>query len=224
VRENYNSLAYWENVINKNKTIRGHMFMKNPPTDKSYYFHTLIFCNKCGISNIWGYVPSMRSLIGYIKYSFLQEAFYKWIYGRERAITRIPHFTVDKIIKDGKKGKKISEDIAFKMIMEYESLDKLWGISDCKIDLELRKFAISFSRRWTGDNSGFMYMKVFKTPEELGECVISSIMITHTENEIEDILGMKIDGWRNICKEAIVCSDKGEIFREVLLKNLKEVF
>ena len=28
MRENYNSFNYWENVINENKTIRGHMFMQ----------------------------------------------------------------------------------------------------------------------------------------------------------------------------------------------------
>ena len=35
MKENYNSFSYWENLINENKTIRGHMFMDNPPKDKS---------------------------------------------------------------------------------------------------------------------------------------------------------------------------------------------
>lgn len=198
--------------------------MKTPPTNKSFYFHTLVFCSKSGISNIWGYTPNIRSLIGYIKYSFLQEAFYKWIYGKERLVTRIPHFTVDKIINEGKKLKKISEDVAFDMIKEYEELDKLWWMSTSKIEVELKKYAIEFNKRWAGDNKGFMYIKFFKTPEELGEGVVSSIMTTHTENELEDIIGVKIEEWKNICKDAAADSDKGEKFRKVLIKKLKEVF
>ena len=87
VWEVYNSFNYWENVISRNKTIRGHMFMQKPPTERSIYFHTLIFGNNNGINNIWGYFPNRKCLIGYLQYSFLQEAFYKWIYGKEKLIS-----------------------------------------------------------------------------------------------------------------------------------------
>ena len=98
MRENYSSFTYWENVISKNKTIRGHMFMQKPPTEKCLYFHTLIFSKKNGINNIWGFFPNIRSLIGYIRHSFLQEAFFKWIHGKDILLTNIPSLIVVKII------------------------------------------------------------------------------------------------------------------------------
>ena len=79
MRQNYNSFEYWKNFIMENRTIRGHMFMKNLPTDKSIYMHTLIFSKYGGLNSIWSYFPNIKVFIGYIQYSFLQEAFYTWI-------------------------------------------------------------------------------------------------------------------------------------------------
>jgi hypothetical protein len=224
VIENYNSFDYWENIINQNKTIRGHMFMKEPPTESSFYFHTLIFANNNGINNIWGYCPNIRYLLGYMQYSFLQEAFYKWIYGHERLITRIPHLTVDKIIKEAEKLKKISKETAYEMRNDYYFLNKLWNVPSDKIESELQKFSVEFNRKWMGDNKEFIYMKVFKTPEDLGEFVISSTLMTSTEKELEGKIDMTIDEWKNIYKSAIEDSAKGQVFRKILLKNLTEVF
>lgn len=222
--ENYNSFSYWENIINENKTIRGHMFMKETPTENSFYFHTLIFANNNGINNLWGYCPNIRSLLGYMQYSFLQEAFYKWIYGQEKLITRIPHLTVDKIVKEAEKLNKISKETAYNIKNDYYFLSKLWNISSDKIERELKKFSIEFNRRWMGDNKQFLYIKFFKTPEELGEFVISSTLMTSTEKELENKINMTIDEWRQICKLTLEDPSKGEIFRKILLKNLTEVF
>lgn len=224
MRENYNSFCYWENVISKNKTIRGHMFMQKPPTEKSIYFHTLIFGNKNGINNIWGYFPNMRSLIGYIQYSFLQEAFYKWIYGKDKLVTRIPHLTVDKIIHEGEKLKKINRQTAYNMRKDYDFFTKLWGMPSNRIEMELRKFTTDFNKKWMGDNTEFIYIKIFRTPKELGEFVISSSLLTSTEKELEDKIGMSLDDWRDICESAVTDQVKGKIFREILLKKLSEVF
>lgn len=223
VRENYNSFEFWENVISKNKTMRGHMFMQKPPTEKSVYFHTLIFGNKNGINNIWGYVPNMRGLIGYIQYSFLQEAFYKWIYGKERIITRIPHLTVDKIIHEGESSNKINKETAFNMKKDYEFINFLWNMPSHEVEVELRKFFREFNKRWMGDNKEFIYIKIFSTPEELGEFVISSALLTSSEKELEDRMGITIEQWKDICKDAIVNTDKGEVFRNILLKKLSQI-
>ena len=150
MRENYNSFNYWENVINENKTIRGHMFMQKPPTEKSIYFHTLIFGNKNGINNIWGYCPNIRGLIGYLQYSFLQEAFYKWIYGQEKLVTKIPHLTVDKIANEGEKLNKISKEVSINMKNDYEFLNNLWSMPSNKSEIELRKFVVDFNKKWIG--------------------------------------------------------------------------
>jgi hypothetical protein len=224
MRENYNSFCYWENVISKNKTIRGHMFMQKPPTEKSIYFHTLIFGNKNGINNIWGYFPNIRSLIGYIQYSFLQEAFYKWIYGKDKLVTRIPHLTVDKIIHEGEKLKKINRQTAYNMRKDYDFFTRLWNMPSSKVEMELRKFTTDFNKKWMGDNTEFLYIKIFRTPKELGEFVISSSLLTSTEKELEDKIGMTLDEWKDICECAVTDSVKGKIFREILLKKLSEVF
>jgi len=224
VRENYNSFNYWENVISENKTIRGHIFMQKPPTEKSIYFHTIIFGSKNGISNMWGYCPNMSGLIGYFQYSFLQEAFYKWIYGKEKLVTKIPHLTVDKIVSEGEKLNKISKEVSINMKNDYEFLNSLWRMSPTKSEVELKKFVISFNKKWMGDNTEFLYMKIFKTPEELGEFVISSTLLTSTEEELENRIGMTIDEWRDICKCTVSDSIKGTRFRNILLKKLSEVY
>ena len=222
--ENYNSFNYWEKIINENKTIRGHMFMQKPPTEKSIYFHTLIFGNKNGINNIWGYCPNIRGLIGYLQYSFLQEAFYKWIYGQEKLVTKIPHLKVDKIAREGEKLNKISKEVSINMKNDYEFLNSLWGMSSDKSEIQLRKFVVDFNKKWIGDNKEFIYIKVFKTPEELGEFVIKSMLVTSTEKELENSIDMTIDEWRNVCKFAINNLIKGEIFRKVLLKKISKVY
>lgn len=222
--EKYNSFNYWEKVINENTTIRGHMFMEKPPTEKSVYFHTLIFGNKSGINNSWAYFPNIRSLIGYIQYSFLQEAFYKWIYGQEKPVTKIPCLTVDKIADEAEKLKKISTQTCINMKNDYEFFRRLWGTSADKIEMKLEKFIIDFNRRWIGDNKGFIYIKLFKTPEEIGKFIISSALMTSTEKELENKIGMTIDEWKNVCTCALKHKDKGEIFRKVLLQKLNDVF
>ncbi|MCE5221164.1 MAG: hypothetical protein LLF98_07830 [Clostridium sp.] len=198
--------------------------MQRPPTEKSIYFHTLIFGNKNGINNIWGYCPNIGGLIGYFQYSFLQEAFYKWIYGQEKLITKIPHLKVDKIANEGEKLNKISKEVSINMKNDYEFLNNLWGLPSNRSEIELRKFVVGFNKRWMGDNKQFIYIRIFKTPEELGEFVVSSTLVTNTESELENRIGMTIDEWRNTCKLAIKNSIKGEIFRKVLLKKLSEVY
>lgn len=224
MRENYHSFSFWESLINENKTIRGHMFMKNPPTEDSVYFHTIIFGHKNGINNIWGYCPNIRCLLGYIQYSFLQEAFYKWIHGKERFIAKIPHLTVDKIVTEGHKSNKINKEVSVSMRDDYEFLNNIWRLSDSKIEAELKKFTLRFSKKWSGDNTEFLYMKIFNTPGELGEFVISSALLASNAQELEDKIDMSLDEWRAVCALAEKDYSKGEMFRNILLKKLKEIF
>jgi hypothetical protein len=75
-----------------------------------------------------------------------------------------------------------------------------------------------------GDKTEFLYIKVFKTPEELGEFVISSTLLTSTKQELEDRIGMTIDDWRDTCKSATSDSIVGGKFRNILLKKLSEIY
>ncbi|MBA8969676.1 truncated hemoglobin YjbI [Clostridium butyricum] len=223
MRENYNSFDYWENVIRENKTIRGHMFMQKPPTEKSLYFHTLIFSKGNGMNNIWGYFPNVKSLIGYLQYSFLQESFYKWIHGKDKLITRIPSISVEKVIEDGERAKKITKEIANKMKKDYQFLSKLWDMPSRDAERELKKFLREFNKKWIGDNREFLYIKLFKSPKEVGDFVVSSATITNSEGELESKIGMKIDEWLNLCENTLKDKKCAEKFRQILLKRLSEV-
>lgn len=223
MRENYNSFDYWENVIRENKTIRGHMFMQKPPTEKSLYFHTLIFSKGNGMNNIWGYFPNVKSLIGYLQYSFLQESFYKWIHGKDKLITRIPSISVEKVIEDGERAKKITKEIADKMKKDYQFLSKLWDMPSRDAERELKKFLREFNKKWIGDNREFLYIKLFESPKEVGNFVVSSATITNSEGELESKIGMKIDEWLNLCENTLKDKKSAEKFRQILLKRLSEV-
>ena len=224
MEETYNSFNYWQNVVNEHKTLKSHMFMQEAPTEKSIYFHTLILGKKNGIDNSWSYFPDIRSLIGYIQYSFLQEAFYKLIYGQEEVISKIPDFTIDEIANEGEKLKKISTKASNNMINNYESIKKLKNVSHYRVEDKLKEFIYEFNKMWLGSDKGFIYMRVFDTPEELGEFVISSALTTNTKEELENILGMTISEWRDVCKFATKDLAKGNILKTVLLKKLKNVY
>lgn len=224
MRENYNSIKYWENVIRENKTIRGHVFMQNAPTEKAFYFHTMMFSKNNGINNVWGYFPNTKSLLGYIQYSFLQESFYKWIYGKIKTITKIPFLSVDNVVNSGVKEKIIDKNTAKNMKEDYEFLSKLWEMRSSNIQMELKKFSREFNKKWMGDTDEFIYIKFFSTPIELADCVVSSSIMTSTEEELEEKLGMSLDEWRELSSTAITNEENGEKFRKVLFKKLTEVF
>ncbi|MBU5488517.1 hypothetical protein KQI77_10280 [Clostridium sp. MSJ-8] len=223
MREHYNSFSYWEDKINKNKTIRGHMFMKNPPDDKSIYVHTLIFTKKNGIENIFAYFPSVKALLGYIQYSFLQEAFYTWINGREEAIVNVPSMTVEKIVKDGIKKGDIKKSVGKLMQEQYDKINSLWSLSDSKIVQELKKFARNFNKTWFGDNREFLYIKILKDVNELQKFVMNSALMIGGEDEFKEKVGLDLESWKNVCEEAITNKDMGERFRDILQNNLTEI-
>lgn len=197
--------------------------MDVPPKEKSVYIHTLIFSKNNGIDNIYAYFPDIKMLLGYIQYSFLQESFYKWIYGKNNIITKIPALPVEKIIKGGLQRGLITSDIAKIMTSHYNKVAKMWDFPKERVFSELMKFAREFNRTWFGNNQEFLYMKLFKSTVELGDFVVESTMITSDEDEFENKIGVTIDEWKIICANAT--SDKlvGEKFQQILQKSLTEV-
>ena len=198
--------------------------MQNAPTEKAFYFHTMMFSKNNGINNVWGYFPNTKSLLGYIQYSFLQESFYKWIYGKIKTITKIPFLSVDNVVNGGVKEKIIDKNTAKNMKEDYEFLSKLWEMRSFNIQMELKKFSREFNKKWMGDNEEFIYIKFFNNPTELADAVISSGIMTSTEEELEEKLGISLDEWRHISSMAITNEDSGKKFKEILLKKLTEVF
>jgi hypothetical protein len=223
VRHSYDSFDYWEEFINENKTIRGHMFMDKLPNEKSIYIHSLVFCKNNGLNNTWSYFPNEKMLLGYIQYSFLQEAFYKWIYGKERMVISIPNIPVEKIILDGEKNKKISKEEADNMRRHVKMVKDCWSLPKDKLIRALQRFSRDFNRTWYGDNREFLYLKIFNTPKELGEFVVNSSYMTTSEREFKDRIGISIPEWNNICERANKNKRDGEKFRDILLKSLTEI-
>jgi hypothetical protein len=223
VRHSYDSFDYWEELINENKTIRGHMFMDKLPNEKSIYIHSLVFCKNNGLNNTWSYFPNEKMLLGYIQYSFLQEAFYKWIYGKERMVISIPNIPVEKIILDGEKNKKISKEEADNMRRHVKMVKDCWSLPKDKLIRALQRFSRDFNRTWYGDNREFLYLKIFNTPKDLGEFVVNSSYMTTTEREFKDRIGISIPEWNNICERANKNKRDGEKFRDILLKSLTEI-
>ncbi len=223
MRHGYDSFDYWEQLISENKTIRGHMFMDRLPDEKSIYIHSLVFSKNNGLSNIWSYFPNERSLLGYIQYSFLQEAFYKWIYGKERLVINIPSVPVERIIADGEKNKKISKEEAENMRRHLDMIKSCWNLPKDKLIKSLQRFARDFNRTWYGDNKEFLYLKIFDNPKDLGEFVVSSSYITTTEDDFIERAGIDIVEWKRICEKAHKNKSDGEKFRDILLKSLTEI-
>ena len=223
MRHSYDSFDYWEELINENKTIRGHMFMDKLPNEKSIYIHSLVFCKNNGLNNTLSYFPNEKMLLGYIQYSFLQEAFYKWIYGKERMVISIPNIPVEKIILDGEKNKKISKEEADNMRRHVKMVKDCWSLPKDKLIRALQRFSRDFNRTWYGDNREFLYLKIFNTPKELGEFVVNSSYMTTTEREFKDRIGISIPEWNNICERANKNKRDGEKFRDILLKSLTEI-
>ena len=223
MRQNYNSFDYWKELISENKTIRGHMLMNRMPTDKSLYIHTLIFCRQNGLSNIWGYLPDIRALIGYIQYSFLPEAFYIWINSKNGRVSAIPIKPVEQVIGDGERSKKITKEEAEKIKQQVTTIKKCWDLPKNKLMLELKKFVRDFNRTWYGDSSEFLYLKIFERPEELGKFVLDSSYISKSEEEFRKETNQEIAAWLELCKNATTNKRAGEKFRKILQKNLTEV-
>lgn len=197
--------------------------MDRLPDGKSIYIHSLVFSKNNGLSNIWAYFPNEKSLLGYIQYSFLQEAFYKWIYGKERVVINIPNVPVDRIIADGEKNKKISKEEADNMKRYVNMIKSYWNLPKDKLIKSLQRFSRDFNRTWYGDNKEFLYLKIFESAKDLGEFVISSSYITTTEEAFIERTGIEIVDWKNICENAHINKRDGEKFRNILLKSLTEI-
>lgn len=223
MRRNYDSFDHWEELINENKTIRGHVFMDNIPSSESIYIHSLIFSKNNGLNNTWSYFPNETTLLGYIQYSFLQEAFYKWIYGKDRLVVNIPNIPVERIISDGEKNKKITKEEAKNMRRHLEMIKEYWSLPKEKLIRALQRFSRDFNRTWYGDNKEFLYLKIFENPKDLGDFVINSSYITTTEEDFRERTGVSIDEWQRICSDADTNRKSGEKFRDILLKSLTEI-
>lgn len=223
LRMQFNSFDYWKEQINKSRTIRGHVFVDEPINKKTVYLHSLIFCKNTGIENVWAPFPNAKALLGYIQYSFLQEAFYKWIYSREEKINFIPYNTTEEVISKAARDKKITSKEENNMRRHLNMIKKCWDLSEDRILLELRKFSIDFNKTWLGDNTEFIYLKTFSKAEDLGAFVLETGKLLNTDNKIEDKIGMDENNFIRVCKTASSIKKSGEELKDILAKKLTEI-
>lgn len=223
MRDGYNSSDYWERLNEQNKTIRGHMFLDDVPRKGSIYLHTLSFSKKNGLNSIWTYFPNVSALLGYIQYSFLQENFYKWIYGKNKKITKIPSATVEQIIKKALDENKVTKAEAEMMKEDLNNLNKMWKLPQDKLVKELIRFCKNFNRKWYGDSTEFLYLKIFESSEELGRYIADSCKLTNAYDKIQRDFRYTESEWMTLCKAAESDLEVGEKFRQILLKHLTEI-
>lgn len=222
MREKYNSFEYWKNIIVENRTIRGHIFMNELPTEKSVYMHTLIYSRGNGLNNIWSYFPNIKAFIGYVQYSFLQEAFYIWINCKDESIAYIPLISVEEVIRDGEASKKITKAEADKMRKDINKVKRCWDLPSNKALIEMKKFIREFNRNWYGDSKEFLYMKLFDKPEDLGKFVLESKYMASSEEEFKSKTNEDLTTWIDLCRRSTKDKEAGEIFKKILQKSLTE--
>ena len=124
--KNYNSISYWEPFIRKNKTLRERVFRYDYVTDKTIYLHYTIFTKKSGVESGWVPAPNIDAFLGYVQYCFLPQAYYMWIYGREKTITKIPIATVDSILNDAVIKNKVTDDERKYIEDDIKEIKNLW--------------------------------------------------------------------------------------------------
>ncbi len=219
----YNSITYWEPFIRNNKTLRERVFKYDYITDKTIYLHYTIFSKKSGVESGWVPAPSLESFLGYIQYCFLPEAYYTWLYGREKSISKVPIVTVDTIFKEAIRNNKISKEDEKHIKDDMESLNRLWRLRRENSKSEVQRFCSKFNSNWLGDSNSFLYMKAFFSSRELGEFIIDTVCQTNCRECFNKDISMSKDEWLKFCDEVSKDKQKGEEFKGYLFKELKDI-
>lgn len=221
--KNYNSISYWEPFIRKNKTLRERVFKYDYITDKTIYLHYTIFTKKSGVESGWVPAPNLEAFLGYIEYCFLPEAYYTWIYGREKSITKVPIVTIQSILREAVRDNKINEEDKKYIESDIESLKRLWRFrrEDCQEHIE--RFCSKFNCNWMGDANSFLYMKAFFSSKDLGKFVIKTISQTNYRECFKRETSMGREEWLSFCENASKDRQKGEELKQYLFKELKEI-
>lgn len=216
-----NPEKFWSDLIRKNETLKGRMFKDEPITENTKYLHYVIFNRHVGIQNVWVMVPDFNHLVQFIQYVFMPEAYYKWVEGKRKLITHIPSNDVEQIISmininNTKEDKK-------KMQNDVLALRKLNGLSSEQGMRKLRIFCSRFNNNWLGDSDEFLYLKVFKNAEELGNFIFETNLQTNFEQSYEREIEMTAEEWFKLCKNAHKNKEDENVFKEILFKHLENV-
>lgn len=221
--KNYNSITYWEPFIQKNKTLRERIFKDSDISNETIYLHYTIFTKKSGVENGWVPAPNLGAFIGYVQYCFLPEAYYTWVYGRDKVITKVPIETVDSIFSTALRENKLSKDDEKHMKRDIDNIKRLWRIRKENCRAEIERFCALFNSNWIGDAHSFLYMKAFFNSEELGKFIIDTVNQTNVIECLKKEIGMDKNQWLKFCGEASKDKEKGEKLKGYLFKELKDI-
>lgn len=221
--KNYNSITYWEPFIQKNRTLRERIFKNSYITDETIYLHYTIFTQKSGVESGWVPAPNLNSFIGYVQYCFLPEAYYTWIYGRDKALSKVPIDTIDSIFNNALRENKLSKEDKKYMKNDIDNIKRLWTVSKENCRTEIERFCAKFNSNWIGDAHSFLYMKAFFTSKELGEFIIDTVTQTNVIECLKKDVAMDKNQWLKFCDEASRDREKSEELKGYLFKELKDI-
>lgn len=220
-KQEENPEKFWGELITKNETLKGRMFKNEPITTETKYLHYVIFNRNVGIQNVWVMVPNFNSLVQFIQYVVMPEAYYKWVEGKKKLITHIPSIDVEKIV--AMVASKSSEEDKKKMRNDITALKKLNGLGADSGMRKLRIFCSRFNNNWLGDDDEFLYMKAFNSAEELGKFVVDTNLQTDCEKCYEDTIGMTAEEWFKVCENVHKNKEDEEKFKKILFKYLEDI-
>lgn len=223
MKDNYNSFSFWGKNVNDCNVVRGHAFTHEMPNSKSVYIHALIFSNKNGIESLYSYFPNSRALLGYLQHSFMQKAFYNWANGTEKLIMKVPVSPTKELISDLYSKGKITKKEKEIMKEQYDELSYMWDKPEDEILNELKTFTRKFNKAWLGDNSKFLYIKVFKRASDLADFIKDSVSMTGKCEEFKNTIGISTEDFVEISHKISHDKEAANVFRKVILDKLTEV-
>ncbi|SHJ74409.1 hypothetical protein SAMN02745163_02487 [Clostridium cavendishii DSM 21758] len=219
----YNSLNYWEKKFRANKTIKAKIFNDEELTHKTVYLHYVVFNRKSGIESVWMPLPNVTSLLGFIQYCFLPEAFYKWFEGKDSVVKKIPDLSVDTIVSLAASSGKVDKDEIQQMKKQVAEIKAMWKLPSKDLMRKIKVFAKEFNRKWIGNNSEFLYLNVYKNSEELGNFVVNTNIQTDFSKSFEEKIGLSESEWLDLCKNPLKDKSTQEKFKNILYKHLSDV-
>lgn len=219
----YNSFNYWQKVIEKNRTYKGRIFLGEPITNKTVYFHSIVFNRKTGIESVWAPIPNLKMLLGYIQYCFLPMAYERWIEGKGGKITDGSVKTVEDVIQVAMKDSDKFRDEIIEMKRQGQRLQNCWQLGSVNLAKELNRFARDFNKSWRGNSERFLYLKVLFNSDELFDFITYSNSVTGSEETLVDKIGVTESELRDICKNAGTDLSKGEKLKKILAVNLVDI-
>jgi hypothetical protein len=222
----YNSLYYWQRVMEKSEYTFEKVFNDDKLTPESLICHFVITnCYGPSGANTWIAFPNVDAVIGFLRHVFIPTAFIEW-FSHERSmgvlsIERTWEEWLD-LYRDSEKCKYKGEIPIIKE--NIKKLDEIWNLTDQEEMVNaLVTFAVEFEEIWTKDNAVFFYFQLFKSPTEVGNYIIDAYKEENLLERIHDQLGVTVEEWRDITEQVYESLFMKKRFIDILNNNIKDI-